>query len=330
MRTAFVYYLEFTDNNTIYFSLLKESIKSLIKYNYCYGSDIFVNVIGYSGVVSWDGDRHVAESDILGIWYQLKSLADKYNINLIDISDDALHYVELPVIVDLPINQINNKNTFNVNETTRLKIFNHKFTSYPEIIKKGYDRIIQLDADLIFYSENDFLFETDEIQNPDVIHFCRLTNSPSIEYIKFIIDARSGNNTKLFNLINTKENRLSYLTAKKFIQGTINYNIDNFVNDIYNQGFWVSGGTGVFSKAFIEKHFRMLSFLNYFFSKDDEIVLMLYCFANNIQIKTLDPSGLICLSKPSFDIKTHVAFHPCGYTEKINLIANNFIINNNI
>jgi hypothetical protein len=140
------------------------------------------------------------------------------------------------------------------------------------------------------------------------------------------MNTRTNNHTRLFSLADTPETKIKYELAKKFILGTLNYDIDNFINDIYNLKFWVSGGTGVISKAFIEKHFQKLSFLNYFFTKDDEIALMLYCFANNIKIKNLDPFNLIVCERNMFNKNKHIAFHPAGdSTVKDDFIQNNYM-----
>jgi hypothetical protein len=140
------------------------------------------------------------------------------------------------------------------------------------------------------------------------------------------MNTRTNNHTRLFSLADTPETKIKYELAKKFILGTLNYDIDNFINDIYNLKFWVSGGTGVISKAFIEKHFQKLSFLNYFFTKDDEIALMLYCFANSIKIKNLDPFNLIVCERNMFNKNKHIAFHPAGdSTVKADFIQNNYI-----
>jgi len=330
MRTAFVYYLEFTNDDNVYIKLLQKSILSLIKYNYCKGSDIFINVIGYSGPLFWIDDHYENKPDNPdSSWNQLHKLAQDYHVNLIDVSEGNLHYVELPAIVDLPANERHNQSTYDVKDVSVLKIFNHKFTSYPEIINHGYDRIVQLDADLIFYKENNSLLQTSCLLDPDTLHFCRLNNIASeytLDMIKDSLLSREGNHNKLFTLNNTKRNRVSYQITRNFILSTLNYDINNFISDIYNQGYWISGCTGIFGKAFIKKHFHTLSFLNYFFSKDDEIVLMLYCFAKKIKLIHLDPSNLICLQRGKFNFNKHIAFHPCGD----NTIKDDFILNNYI
>jgi hypothetical protein len=336
MKSAFVYYLEFTNDKNIYIKLLTESIRRLIEYKYCEGRDIFVNVIGYSGSPMWQAGRYVAISeDANSTFKQLEKLVTTYNINLIDVSEDRLHYVELPIIVDIPLPRANDIQTFTSTETSRLKLFNHKFTSYPQIIQRGYDRIIQIDADLCFFKENKELFNIPLSVDPDQIYFCRfndtmfdtqLSSNSTVINIKNRIKEREHNMSKLFSLDNSIESKNSYLLAKNFINGSINYNLDNFVDDIYNQNFWIAGWAGIFDKPFIEKHFRLLAFLNYFFTKDDEIALMLYCFANNIKVRDLDPECLISCGRGSYNKNKHIAYHPAGdSTIKTDFINNNWM-----
>jgi hypothetical protein len=334
-KTAFVYYLEYTNDDSIYINLLKESIRSLIDNNYCKGNDIFVNVIGYSGSPIWEDNKYSLTGKQDEIKVQLSQLREQYDINIIDISEDRLHYVELPVLVNLPLPIVNDTHTYESKDTTRLKIFNHKFTSFKEIIDKGYDRIIQIDADLIFYKQSPNIFDVPTSSDPDEIYMCRfnsillsdeIDNNTKTEYIKNCLNDREHNNTQLFSLKNTPETRNKYNLAKNFLKGSIDYNLDNLVEDICNQKFWVSGGVGIFSKAFIEKHFVKLSFINYFFTKDDEIALMIYCFANKIKLSHLDPDYLISYGRRSYDANKHVAYHPCGdNTIKAEFIENNFI-----
>jgi len=336
MRSAFVYYLEFTDNKNIYIKLLTESIRRLIAYKYCEGKDIFVNVIGYSGTPVWRDNNYIAvDQDVNSTCKQLENLVTKYNINLIDVSEGRLHYVELPLLIDTPFPRANDIQTYTTADTSRLKLFYHKFTSYPEIILKGYDRIIQIDADLCFFAENKDMFNVPYLTDPDQIYFCRfndtvfdprLSSRDIVTTIKNRIKEREHNMVKLFSLNNSTETRNSYQLAKNFINGSINYNIDNFVDDLYAQNFWIAGWAGVFDKPFIEKHFRVLSFLNYFFTKDDEIALMLYCFANSIKVKDLDPECLISCGRDSYNKYKHIAYHPAGdSTIKTDFIDNNWI-----
>ena len=335
MRKAFVYYLEFTDDKNIYIKLITESIRRLIEYNYCKGSDIFINVVGYSGDPIWEGGRYITvnESDN-STCNQLLDLVSKYNINLIDVSEERLHYVELPILVDVPFPRANNIQTYTAADTSRLKLFHHKFTSYPEILQRGYDRIVQIDADLFFFKEKTELFDVPFSTNPDQIYFCRfndtvfdpnISNSDIETNIKNRIREREHNMVKPYSLNNSIETKNSYQLSKNFIKGSINYNLDFFINDIFTQHFWIAGWAGIFDKPFIDKHFRLLSFLNYFFTKDDEIALMLYCFANNIKVKDLDPECLISCGRSSYNEEKHVAYHPAGdSTIKSDFIKNNW------
>jgi hypothetical protein len=336
MKSAFVYYLEFTDDKNIYIKLLAESIRRLIEYKYSKGSDIFVNVIGYSGTPIWEGDKYVTVDESKdSVYKQLEELSDKYNINIIDVSESRLHYVELPILIDIPFPGANSVRSYTIADTTRLKIFNHKFTSYSDIIRKGYDRVIQLDADLFFFKEDDRLFEIPQMIDPDTVSFCRfndsafnngLSNEIIITNIKNRIKEREHNIVKIFSLNNSAETRNSYQLAKNFILGVLDYNIDNFINDIFNQKYWVAGGLGIFDKPFIEKHFKKLSFINYFFTKDDEIALMMYCFANNIKINNLDPYNVICYERACYKEDKHIAYHPAGDGSiKTDFINNNWI-----
>lgn len=335
-KTAFVYYLEYTSDDSIYINLLKKSIESLIENNYCQGSDIFVNVMGYSGVPTWKDGKYSLTGKEDGIKLQLSELNKQYNINIIDVSEGMLHYVELPVMVNLPLPTINDSSVYKHEDTTRLKIFKHKFTSYPEIIDKGYDRIIQIDADLVFYKQLPNIFDVPVSQDPNEIYTCRFSSilqedeismTTKREYTKNCLSDRESNHNQLFSLKDTVETKNKYKLSKNFIAGCLNYNIDNLVDDIIQQRFWISGGVGIFSKAFIKKHFTQLSFLNYFFTKDDEIALMIYCFANNIKLNHLDPNCLISYGRNSFDNQKHVAYHPCGdaNTFKRDYVENNFI-----
>jgi hypothetical protein len=339
MKNAFVYYLEFTDDSNIYITLLTESIRRLINYQYCRGCDIFVNVVGYSGQPVWSDNKYKSVSDNENtIWNQLKNLADKYNINIIDVSEDRLHYVELPILINLSFPAANDTPTFTSTDTTRLKLFNHKFTSYTEIIQRGYDRIIQIDADLFFYKRDNNLFNIPLSTDPNKLYFCRfndtvfkqgLTIEAKKDNIKNRIKEREHNMVKLFALHNSTETKHQYQLAKNFIKGSLNYNLDSFVDDIYNQNFWVHGGLGIFDKPFIDKHFNNLSFINYFVTKDDEIALMLYCFANKISLLHLDSNNTICCSGPdrnTFDHTIHTAYHPQGDSNiKTDFINNNWI-----
>lgn len=337
MKRAFVYYLEFTNDNSIYIKLLVESINRLIKFNYCKGSDIFVNVVGYSGTPIWVNNKYeIITNNNYSIWKQLTDLSDRYKINIIDVSEDRLHYVELPILVDIPLPQVNDVRTYDIKNTSRLKLFNHKFTSYMDIIEKGYDRVVQLDADLLFYAADASLFDIPYNTDPDQISYCRFTcgcffyriNDENIKVkIQNQINSREHNMVKLFSLCKYDSKRNQYQLARNFIKGILNYDLDNFVNDLHQQDFWIHGGLGIFDKPFIEKHFQKLSFINYFLTKDDEIALMIYCFANQVTISHLDPSDTICCSgRNTFDNKRHVAYHPQGDSDiKIDFINNNWI-----
>ena len=313
MRTAFVYYLEFTedDNANLYLQFLKKSINGLLQYKMAEGPDIFINVIG--------NDKNIHDELII--------FCAERNINVIDISEDRLHYLYLPKLVDIPIPEINCLKEFPTERTYPVKFFNHKFTSYPDIIAKGYDRIVQLDADVLFYDNVSEMFEEFDVTNPDLLYYCRFPVASNIwqkDFIRNNLISREWNHTKLFSLINTPETFVKYTYTKKIFDLIFDYNIDNLVDDIYNQGFWVSGGTGIFSKAFVQKHFKRLSFINYFVTKDDELALMLYCLANKIVPEHLDKKGTINLEWQFFDKEKYKIFHPGGIDLKKELFINNW------
>lgn len=331
VKTAYVYYLEFTDIHNVYLKLLRESIRSVIEYGYCKGSDIYVNYVGYSGTPVWRGDHYeveVAEED--NYINYLTKLVEEFGINIMDVSEGKLHYVELPSLLNLPLPKCNDIHHFETKDMVRLKFFNHKFTNYLEIIKKGYDKIVQLDADLIFYASNDNFLNSINYGDAETLYFCRLAEGNSVdefrELVKVTLRDRESNNVQLFSLRDIPEFKNQYKLAKKFIKGILNYNLDNFEDDITYQKFWISGGLGVFSKEFIVKYFETLSFINYFFTKDDEIALMLLCFANNISFVDLDPDKLIGYGRNNFDKKLHIAYHPYGDKDiKKDFIANNYL-----
>jgi hypothetical protein len=141
-----------------------------------------------------------------------------------------------------------------------------------------------------------------------------------MERIIDIINDREDNNLPFFSF--SKDNEKRYKFLKKLSRYLLQYDLDNFADDILKLGFWPSGGMYLFTKDIITKYSDMLSFVNYFVTKDDELAVLLVCLSKNIKIKTMDIHEV-----STFDINTlrshpgkYKIFHPGGRKQKLDLI----------
>ena len=100
----------------------------------------------------------------------------------------------------------------------------------------------------------------------------------------------------------------------------LDYNIDNYAIDIQNLGYWPNNGIIVFNKNFINKYFKTLSLLNYFVTKDDEMIMMLCSFAKNIKYLPLDIDAELSFNYKELDTMDIKILHPCGHDQKMDFI----------
>lgn len=299
MKLAYVYFYEFVNSDEVYRHFIKKSINSLIATGMCRGEDIFVNMLGVN-------------KDILT---EMKEFGEQNNINIYDISDGITHYYDyFKIDVREESDKINNPH---------VRFYNHKFTNYKKIIDLGYDGIIQLDADIIFYDNINYLFNSIDTNQKNTIYTMHVPSQYgtfSEERIRDVVLSRDDNNLPFFSFSEQKGKKFTFL--KKVCEYLLGYNLNNFVSDIHGLGFWPSGGVYLFTKEVVRDYGDILSFVNYLITKDDEFAVLLVCLSKGITIKTLDINEI-----STFDIQTfksdpgrYKIFHPGGLEQKLRLI----------
>jgi hypothetical protein len=295
MKLAYVYFYEFVNSDEIYRLFLKKSICSLLDNNICKGEDIFINVLGTGEAI---------HKEIL-------EFAKTFNIRIFDVSENMIHYHDYFKI------QIDDNNK---ESNPWIRFFNHKFTNYKEIIELGYDGIVQIDTDVIFYDNINYLFKIKDKESLYMMHLTSECGDISRDRINSILYEREHNTNIMFSFCEYSKLRFNYTT--QLCKLLLNYDLNNFVDDIYNIGFWPSGGIYLFTREVIEQHGDMLRFLNYFVTKDDEIAVLLYTLAKKVKLKTLDKNEITAFSLPVLksDPSKYKIFHPGGYELKRSLV----------
>lgn len=299
MKLAYVYFYEFVDEDEIYRHFIKKSITSLITTGMCCGENIFINMLGVN-------------QDIIA---EMKEFSEQHNINIYDVSEGITHYYDyLKIDTRQESDKINN---------AHVRFYNHKFTNYKKIIDLGYDGIIQLDADIIFYGDVNYLFNSIDTNQKNVLYAMHVPSQYgtfSEERIRGVLLDRDDNNLPFFSFSKQKGKKFTFL--KKVCEYMLGYNLDNFVSDIHKLGFWPSGGVYFFTKEVIRNHGDTLSLVNYLITKDDELAALLVCLSRGIAIKTMDIDEI-----STFDIQTfksdpdrYKIFHPGGREQKLRLI----------
>lgn len=299
MKLAYVYFYEFVNKDEVYINFIKKSILSLINTNTCCGQDIFINILGVNE------DIHS----------NITNFCENHKVNILDISNGIKHYYDYYKIDISHVNEtINNPH---------VRFYDHKFSNYHEIINRGYDGIVQLDADIIFYDNINYLFETPLLNEFEAIYTMHVPSqygTYDLERIKSVITDREDNNLPFFSF--NKQSGRRYTFLKRFCKYLLNYNLDNFAEDTHKLGFWPSGGMYLFKKDIIEKYSDILSFINYFVTKDDELAILLLSLSKSVQLQTMDMHEV-----STFDINTfrsspgkYKIFHPGGLKQKLDLL----------
>jgi hypothetical protein len=284
MKNAFVYYYEFTDTDNVYIRFLENSIKLLLKNKISDPLDIFVLYVGGSD----------------NLKNELSKIQHEFKINLVNIDDGLSHYKNFLWIA----NDIDIKNK-------HIRLYKHKFTNYKDILSLGYDNIVQIDADLLCYSNINYMFET--IQN-NTIYTIHVPNDQSLDldYINKILYQRKENTVPIFSFL--PEHNARYIHLKNVVNLLLDYNLDDFKNDILKFGYWPNGGLYLFSREIINNYFNLLSLINYLITKDDEIAVLLLACAKNIKIQSLDIDNSVSFDYIDFfnNLRAYKIFHPAG------------------
>jgi hypothetical protein len=293
MNTAYTYLIELVPEDEKYRHLLKKSLDLLIK-NIADPKDIYINVYAVDGPKKDDLIQYLKEK----------------KVNIFDVSDGIPPY-HFKRFVDYKGNY------------SYLTFSNHKISNYEKIIAMGYDRIIQLDTDVFFLDKVDIFDNLSE--DADSFYAIKLPKRYGENHTeKAVIDAlksRTPSIVSAFSFYKNSEKDREYIYLKKLCETILNYNLDNYINDIINLGYWPNNGITVYNKNFIKKHGKIISFLNYFVSKDDEILMMLYSFAKNIKYFSLPINdNILSFNYKELDTMNIKILHTTGHDQKIEFI----------
>lgn len=294
MNTAYTYLIELVPEDEKYRHLLKKSIDLLIK-NIAEPNDVYVNVY------AMDGPK---KDDLI------EFLTDR-NVNIFDISEGLQPY-NFKRFIDYKGNY------------SYLTFSNHKITNYEKILDLGYDRIVQLDTDVFFLEQVDIFDNL--YDDEDTFYALKLPRRYGEKHhekgITESIKGRKGSIVPIFSFYDNPDVHREYVYLKRLCETLLNYNLDNYAKDILDIGFWPNNGITVYSKSFINKHIKMISFLNYFVSKDDEILMMLYSFAKNIKYFPLSIDEKLSFNYKELEHMNIQILHTTGHDEKIEFIKN--------
>ena len=292
MRTAYIYFIEFPQDDEKFTPLLKKSLDLLIK-NISDPKDIFINMR------CDDGPK---KDDLL-------EYCKSKEVSVFDVTEGIPTYGYKRILGE-------------DNNIGCMCLSNSKITNLDKLIGLGYDRVINLDVDIFFFSQTDIFNNLSD--DGDTFYALKLPSRynecHNKQTISDCIISREPIHNPIFSFCNSLEKHSEYTHLKKMCHLLLDYNIDNYAIDIQNLGYWPNNGIIVFNKNFINKYFKTLSLLNYFVTKDDEMIMMLCSFAKNIKYLPLDIDSELSFNYKELDTMDIKILHPCGHDQKMDFI----------
>ncbi len=293
MKTAYTYLIELVPEDEKYRHLFKKSLELLIK-NISDPKDIFVNMFAVNGPKKDD----------------LLEYCKSKEVSVFDITEEGVPAYSFKRILGED------------NKISYLCFSNHKISNFDKLIDSGYDRVINLDADVFFFSQTDIFNNLSD--DGDTFYALKLPSRYNEDHNKQAISdsiiGRQCSSVPIFSFYDSPEKHHEYTYLKKMCETLLDYNIDNYATDIQNLGYWPNNGITVYNKNLINKHFKTLSLLNYFVCKDDEILMMLFSFAKNIKYLPLHIDAELSFNYKELDTMDIKILHTTGHDQKMDFI----------